>query len=118
MSQPQFSLLVLRTAEPEKLLPFYKAIGLEFVQEQHGSGPVHFSSTLGEMVLEIYPLKAGAGIENPATPMLGFRVESLDNALNRLNGVGAKTGELKTSEWGRWCNAFDPDGRTVQVTER
>lgn len=119
MNQPQFSLLVLRTADPEKLLPFYKAIGLQFIQEQHGSGPIHFSSTMGEVVLEIYPLKAGATAENLNMPMLGFRVDSLDQTMASLQAVGAKiSGEPKTSEWGRWCNAFDIDGRTVQITER
>ncbi|RYG56290.1 glyoxalase/bleomycin resistance/extradiol dioxygenase family protein [bacterium] len=119
MNRPQLSLLVLRTPEPKALLPFYEALGLEFVEEQHGNGPLHFSSTLGEFVLEIYPLKAGMSDENLNTPMLGFRVDSLDETLEKLRAAGAKIGgEPKVSEWGRWCNAFDFDGRTVQITER
>lgn len=114
-----FSLIVLRSAEPEVLLPFYNALGLDFEREQHGKGPIHFSCTMGEVVLEIYPPKTGQSEETFAAPMLGFRVDSLENALEKLRELGAiVNGEIKVSEWGRWCNVVDFDGRSVQLMEK
>ncbi len=119
MNPTVLSLLVLRSPQPEALLPFYNALGLDFQREQHGNGPVHFSCTMGEVVLEIYPPKTGQNDENFATPMLGFRVDSLDDTLEKLREAGAKVGgEIKVSEWGRWCNVWDFDARNVQLVEK
>jgi hypothetical protein len=59
--------LVLKTNEPERLRRFFEAIGLEFVREQHGAGPVHFACGGHGKVFEIYP-EEGPTIPNPREP--------------------------------------------------
>lgn len=112
------SLIVLRTANPEALLPFYQALGLEFKSEQHGNGPIHFSCETGGVVLEIYPPKKDALSLDFSAPMLGFAVDSSEEALENLRYLGAEPGEIKASEWGRVCSVLDFDGRSVQLMER
>ncbi len=115
------SLVVIRSANIEAALNFYRVIGLNFVQEQHGSGVIHYSCDLNGIVLEIYPLQASSPIESETkhTTMLGFEVESLDETLSKLNELGiAPKGTPKSSEYGRWVNVADPDGRKIQINEK
>ncbi|HEX9998086.1 MAG TPA: VOC family protein [Abditibacterium sp.] len=118
MNSPVFSLLVLRSSNPDALLPFYNALGLEFQSEQHGSGPIHFSCEIGEVVLEIYPPKKGQTDAEISGPMLGFRVDSLEKTLETLRALGVEIPVIKTADWGRFCNVRDFDGRTVQLSEK
>src|SRR6266566_4555732 len=85
LMNPALSLLVLRTSKMDEMLALYQAIGLAFTREQHGGGPVHHSCDLGGTVLEIYPGDAKGAVST----RLGFRVESVDSALQDLKGAGA-----------------------------
>ena len=112
-----FSLIVVRSAKVEAMLAFYSALGMTWQPEQHGSGPVHHSCSLGEMTMEIYPPKDDA--EPDAATMIGFKVDSLDDTLANLARLGFEPkSPPKTSDWGRWVNVVDPDGRVVQLTEK
>lgn len=51
-------LMVLHVADPEKVKAMFEALGLEFVQEQHGKGPIHWSSSKNGTIVEIYPKKS------------------------------------------------------------
>ena len=120
MNFPTLSLLVLRTANVEAALAFYRALGLDFRAEQHGVGPLHHAAQWGELVLEIYPAPSGAAPEpkSGGATMLGFRVASLDETLTKLRALNAEpSSPPKNSEWGRWANVTDPDGRVVQLVE-
>ena len=116
--QALFSLVVIRSSCLEAAVSFYGALGLSFVREQHGSGPVHYSCDLGGVVLEIYPGQPGAAPEpkTAGSTMLGFRVASLDETLAKLQALGIEPkSEPKESSWGRWVNVVDPDGRVIQL---
>lgn len=119
MESTALSLIVIRAANMEASLAFYHALGIAFVQEQHGSGPVHYSCDFGGLVLELYPNKASSLQEsNSHTTMLGFKVPSLDSTLAELLKLGVEPKSApKESEWGRWVNVTDPSGRTVQINE-
>lgn len=115
-----FSLVVIRTAQLETALSFYGALGLSFVEEQHGAGPVHYSCDLGGMVLEIYPGQEGVApdAKSGGATMLGFTVDSLDLVLAELKELGVEPKSApKDAEWGRWVNVTDPDGRIVQLDQ-
>lgn len=114
------SLIVLRTATIESMLAFYRALGLSFVQEQHGSGPIHYSTQVGEITLEIYPAAAGQAPDRKAggAIMVGIQVESVDNRITALERIGFKAlSAPKDSAWGRRATILDPDGRLVELTE-
>lgn len=56
--------LVLRHPDAEKLRDHLAAMGLQFVREKHGSGPVHWAAQSAEgVVLEVYPSKAKTSAE-------------------------------------------------------
>ncbi len=114
------NLMVLRTTDLASARSFYEALGLSFVQEQHGTGPVHFSCERGGTVMELYPGKPGQAPErlNAGATMLGFSVESVDAALEKLKVLDVKVvTEPKDSPWGRRMVVLDPDGRAIEVSE-
>ncbi|GAA4979428.1 hypothetical protein GCM10023205_55030 [Yinghuangia aomiensis] len=93
----RMALLVLYSARVDECREFYAALGLEFVREQHGRGPVHYAAVLdGGLVVELYP--AGARGETGAL-RLGFTVSAAE---------GRAAGER--------FQVTDPDGRIVEVS--
>ena len=114
---PSFSLLVIKTHQLEPLRRFYETIGIAFTEEQHGKGPVHFAGQVGEMVLEIYPLSTNA--EADTTTRLGFQVPALDAVLDGLTTQGAKVvTAAKETPWGYRAVVLDPDGRSVELSQK
>src|SRR5215813_3789395 len=85
--EPTLSLLVLESNDIDKTRDFYALLGLSFASEKHGSGPAHYSATLGSVVLELYPRKDGT---SAAPVRIGFRVHALDSVIERLRERGAK----------------------------
>src|SRR5690349_16786339 len=117
MAETSLNLLVLRASNLEKSLAFYRALGLGFVQEQHGSGPVHYACEMGGMVIELYP---GVPIDRKCggATMIGFSVPALDDTLNALASLGySPIAPPKQSAWGRRASILDPDGRAVDISE-
>ena len=116
-NMPALNLLVLRAEDPERLRQFYSALGLHFVREQHGSGPVHHASELGGSVFEIYPRRPD---EPPTTgARVGFNVPSLDRALKALHLERAILISGPTSTlYGRRAVIQDPEGHKIELLER
>lgn len=111
MTDPLLKLIVLKTPDTESLCQFYTQIGFQFVEEQHGNGPIHRCAAFGDGVLEIYPLPDGAGAD--ATTRLGFGVANLQSILIRLGHDGTP----KQTAWGLRAVVRDPDGRAVELYE-
>jgi lactoylglutathione lyase len=123
MSHPALKLLVLYSAQLDQTLAFYKTLGLAFVEEKHGAGPLHYACDTGEMVIEIYPASPASNNETvPAKStgavMLGFGVASVDVTLGLLAelGITPKSPPINTA-WGRRCVVVDPDGRPIEISE-
>jgi lactoylglutathione lyase len=117
---PSMSLIVLRTNTIEAMLTFYDALGLEFVQEQHGTGAVHYSTALGDVTLEIFPAEAGQALDRKAggATMIGIKVESVDEVITALQTLGIKPLTVpKDSVWGRRATVLDPDGRLIELAQ-
>ncbi len=117
----QLNLLVLRTAKIDSALAFYRALGLDFVEEQHGTGPIHYACEMNGMVIEIYPGDKGDAPERKqgGATMLGFRVEDLDAVLASMKHSGIEPlSAPKESTWGRRAMVVDPDGRAVELSEQ
>ena len=62
------------------------------VEEKHGKGPVHYSSSSNGITIEIYPETQKNSTESRAERALrlGFRVESLATTLESLETLGAR----------------------------
>lgn len=120
MNLPILNLVVIRSANLEIAISFYKILGLNFEREKHGNGPVHYSCVMNGIVFEIYPTKTEDS--DPLTKdstMIGFRVESIETILESLRLSGfEQTGNIKNSEWGKWINIIDPDKGVIQISEQ
>lgn len=113
----RMNLLVLKTPDIERAANFYRLIGLSFERHQHGSGPSHYATDLGELVFEIYP----GQLERPLSSdtRLGFQVGDLDDTLNDLRRHGVRIIKEKApSSWGLRAVVEDFAGYRVELTER
>ena len=109
----KLNMIVLRTTRMETLRAFYDALGLQFVEEQHDNGPVHYACELDSVVIEIYPTTKS----DTDSTMLGFDVESLDIVLANLQAVGLLPDLPPDAAEKGVCTFLDPDGRRVRLTE-
>lgn len=112
----ELSLIVLRSANPEHSAGFYQALGLSFVKHWNGSGPEHFASQLGPVVLEIYNQRDDQ--ECTSATRLRFRVQSVDIVAALAEESGGKIlSHPRDSEWGRRAVVQDPDGHKIELTQ-
>ncbi|MGH1336848.1 MAG: VOC family protein [Aureispira sp.] len=114
----EINLIVIRTTQPKELSLFYAQLGLSFDYHQHGKGPWHYSTTIGTVVFEIYPL-----LKNQEAPdislRLGFTVEALDPLIELLRQQKVNIVNLpKESEWGYFAVVKDLDGRKIELKEK
>jgi lactoylglutathione lyase len=120
LTKPALNLIVLRASDVDKTLKFYEAVGISFVQEQHVSGPIHYSCEMDSIIIEIYPGQPGTAPDrkNGGSTTLGFRVVALDSILAAVQHMGAKLlTNPKDSPWGRRAVVEDPDGRAIELNE-
>src|SRR4030095_16761613 len=120
MSETYLSLLVLRKTRIGACLEFYQTLGLTLVEEKHGKGPAHYSSTSNGITIEIYPETQKNSVENRAerATTLGFMVESLAATLESLQTLGATVLRPPSiTQWGHLAVVLDPDGREVETNE-
>lgn len=102
----EIQLLVLRCADLEASGRFYTALGLALQEERHGDGPRHFSASVGNAIIELYPADA----RGPSNVRWGLRVDDLDAVLARLAGLG-----IAGRRDGGAHVVVDPDGTRVEL---
>ena len=95
-----------------------------FYQELFGVEPVHSDESVaifdveGVEVLIHETYEPGEG-DLPAADHAGFAVEDLDESVEELVGAGFDLfREPEEYDWGYSAYLQDPDGRTVELTER
>jgi predicted enzyme related to lactoylglutathione lyase len=114
-SSPSLRLLVLRTKQLERLRDFYTLLGVSFVPERHGDGPLHYAGDLAGAVLELYPFH-GDGSRSDALTRIGFSVRDLSATLLGLEAAGGKVvSRPHETSWGLRTVVQDPDGRAVEL---
>jgi catechol 2,3-dioxygenase-like lactoylglutathione lyase family enzyme len=106
------TLIVLRCADVERSRKFYEALGLVGVAEQHGQGPLHYSITIGQTVLELYP-RRGAGSRGLRFGLLVSDVAAAASVVERAGGkvVRAEAAQIPSAV------VEDPDGHTIELTQ-
>jgi hypothetical protein len=50
------TVMVIRTGQITEVKKHFEQMGMVFVEEQHGKGPIHYACQVGDIVTEIYPL--------------------------------------------------------------
>jgi lactoylglutathione lyase len=114
----EVNLIVIRTKQPKELSVFYNQIGIDFDYHRHGKGSWHYSSKMGQLVFEIYPL-----LKNQETAdnslRLGFEVENLDELIQKLKKNEIQIiNEPHSSEYGYFAVVKDFDGRKIELKEK
>lgn len=113
----KINLIVLKTAQSEKLAKFYGQLGIKFDQHRHGNGPLHFAAQVNGITFEIYPLPKDVNIADN-TLRLGFGVTSLDQLIENLKKQAIKVIKDPTiTEWGYQALIEDPDGRKIELRD-
>ncbi|WP_290789811.1 VOC family protein [Flavihumibacter sp. UBA7668] len=111
-------LLVIRTDKTDRLAEFYSLLGLTFEYHKHGNSPMHYSATIGQTVLEIYPLTKSQ-TEPDKNIRLGFGIDNFELTIQKLKELGvAFSLEPTQTDFGFMTIVTDPDGRKVELYKK
>jgi lactoylglutathione lyase len=114
----EIRLLVLRTAEMNRLVDFYTLLGLTFEYHKHGNSPFHYSATIEKTVLEIYPLSKSQS-EADKNLRLGFGIENFDETITTLKGLNIPFSlEPTETDFGFIAIISDPDERKIELYKK
>ena len=103
---------MIRSPQVEETKAFYELLGMEFVEEKHGCGPLHFAAIVDRCVFEIYPG------ETDANTRLGFCVEDVASTVKKITEAGYQVIKMpKKTKWGIRSVVADPDGRSVELLQ-
>lgn len=109
---------VISSANLEGSRAFYERLGYSFAEEQHGSGPRHFSTTLAETLFELYPPLKSLGDE---PSFIGIYVDGDADAVKQdlIENFGGKEPEpaIPTTQSGI-ASLRDPGGHLVRLFPR
>ncbi len=118
----EFGALVVYASDTARAAAFYRAVGVDLEDEDHGEGPVHFAADLGGVHFAIYPAEApgrAPARRSGGASFPGFYVSSLDRVTAALAGLGAPVLQPhQEMPWGCRIVVEDPDGRPVEVNQR
>jgi len=118
MKNSELNLVVIRAADIEQLSNFYSLLGCVFKKHKHGGGPEHYTYETESFIFEIYPALKKSDKTNNLR--LGFRVESVDEILERIKASGFVTfilSDAQDSQWGRRAVINDPEGHKVELID-
>ena len=111
-------LLVLRSSNIKRLADFYSLFGLTFEYHKHGNSPFHYSATIGQTVLEIYPLTKSQ-TEADKNLRLGFGVDNFDETILSLKEMKIPFSlEPTLTEFGFMAIISDPDQRKIELYKK
>lgn len=114
----ELTLLVIRTKDIRQLADFYSLLGLTFDYHKHGNSPYHYSTTIRNTVLEIYPLAKGQ-MEADRDLRLGFSLDNFEAIIEVLKDNGIMfSSEPMPTEYGFMAVVKDPDGRKIELYKR
>lgn len=113
----EIRLIVIRTNDQKRLADFYSLLGLTFDYHKHGNSPLHYSATIGSLVLEIYPLTKNQS-ETDKNLRLGFAIDNFDETLKLLNNNDITLSEPTLTDFGFMTIIADPDGRKIELYKK
>ena len=104
---PALAYVVLRCSDLERSRMFYEALGVALRAEQHGAGARHYSMTLGDVVIELYPIQG----EPSAGVRVGLRVADPSAAVASVRAAGGEVVRVDADG----ALVRDPDGHTIHL---
>lgn len=107
---------IVRSLSLPEVIEFYRAIGLNTQEEQHGTGPKHhiISPIALSLLLEVYPQTP-----NQEQDTMVVEVESIEKVLKNLKTIRGVvvTGSIKKAERGLLQIVQGPAGKRVMLVE-
>ncbi len=98
--------VILRSQDPERMAEFYRKLGIDLEEEDHGNG-VHYGARIGSLHFAIHR-------GQPGNQSVSFSVDNVDAAVAFLKADGAKvTLEATDRPYGRLASVEDPEGNEV-----
>lgn len=119
----EFASLVLFSSRVRQTADFYRALGIDLADEDHGDGSPHAATDLGGVHFAVLDAEAPSD-RTPAwraagSSFPGIYVESLDQTLTTLAKLGAPLLLAhQPRSWGCRAVVKDPDGRAVEINQR
>jgi lactoylglutathione lyase len=114
----EIRLLVLRTNDLKKLVDFYGLLGLAFDYHKHDNSPFHYSTTIGQTVLEIYPL-AKTQTEADKNLRLGFGIDNFEQTISVLKEMKVPfLMDPTQTDFGFMAIIADPDDRKIELYKK
>ena len=111
-------LIVLRTSDTKRLAEFYSLFGLTFEYHKHGNSPLHYSASIGQTVLEIYPLTKSQS-EADKNLRLGFGIDNFDKTVLTLKELQVSFSlEPTQTKFGFMAIISDPDERKIELYKK
>lgn len=102
----------------QKLVDFYQLLGVSFEYHKHGNSPYHYSATIDEMVIEIYPLTK-TQTEADKNLRLGFELDDFDTVIELLKKAEVLfASEPTQTDFGFMVVVVDPDGRRMELYKK
>jgi predicted enzyme related to lactoylglutathione lyase len=93
-------------------------LGLTFDYHKHGNSPFHYSATIGQTILEIYPLAKNQP-EPDKNLRLGFGIDSFDETINKLKESRVPfLSEPIQTDFGFMAIISDPDERKIELYKK
>lgn len=119
----QFSSLVLFTGHIDQARAFYRAVGLQLHDEDHGGGPVHYAADINGVHFALFDATNSCGRaphwREPGSSFPGFYVTSLDDTVAALTALEAPVlAGHQVRDWGCRAVVEDPDGRPIEINQR
>jgi len=117
MHPPKLNFIAPYSRRLSECVELYERLGYSFVEEKHGTGPLHWSSTAPDgLVLELYPATQETEPSFQASVLLGLEVESPVALLQQLDERyiirSPKPGVDETAL------IRDPEGRKILLSKR
>jgi lactoylglutathione lyase len=111
-------LLVLRTSDTKKLADFYSLFRLTFDYHKHGNSPFHYSASIGQTVLETYPLTKSQ-TEADKNLRLRFGIDNFDQTVLTLRELQVPFSlEPTQTDFGFMAIISDPDERKIEFYKK
>ncbi|MFT3705339.1 MAG: glyoxalase/bleomycin resistance/extradiol dioxygenase family protein [Agriterribacter sp.] len=114
----EIRLLVLRTEDIKQLAEFYSLLGMTFEYHKHGNAPFHYAATIGNTILEIYPLAKNQ--DKPDKNLrIGFGIDNFDETIECLKRLNVLFfAEPTQTDFGFMAVIIDPDERKIELYKK
>ncbi len=113
--------LILFTPKVERVVAFYREIGIPLEEERHEDGLLHFACELGPVHFAVFAAESGSAPDwrTGGSAYFGIAVASIDDAFTGARRANAPIiQEPQEYPWGMRALVLDPDGRVVELFER